>query len=45
MKYREEHGSFSKMDDLLNVEGIGEKKLEKIKPLIKIEEPKDEKKK
>jgi len=45
VKYRDKHGLFSKIEDLLNVEGIGEKKLEKIKPLIKIEEPKDEKKK
>ncbi len=40
VKYREEHGYFKKAEDLLNVEGIGEKKLEAIKPLIQIKEPK-----
>ena len=40
VKYREEHGYFKKVEDLLNVEGIGEKKLEAIKPLIQIKEPK-----
>jgi competence protein ComEA len=39
VKYREDHGPFAKVEDLLNVEGIGEKKLEKIKPLIQIKEP------
>ena len=29
--YRESHGSFYNVNDLLNVPGIGEKKLEKIK--------------
>ena len=45
IKYREENGPFSKIEDLLNVEGIGEKKLEKIKPLIEIKQPEDKKKK
>ena len=39
VKYREEHGYFKKAEDLLNVEAIGEKKLEAIKPLIQIKEP------
>ena len=39
VKYREEHGLFSKIEDLLSVKGIGEKKLEKIKPLIEIKQP------
>jgi competence protein ComEA len=39
VKYREAHGYFKKVEDLLNVEGIGEKKLEAIKPLIQIKEP------
>lgn len=34
MKYREEHGPFQKMEDLLEVDGIGEKSLEKIKDKI-----------
>jgi competence protein ComEA len=32
--YREEHGPFKKVEDLLNVTGIGEKTLEKIKEQI-----------
>lgn len=32
--YREEHGSFQKIEDLLNVTGIGEKSLEKIKDQV-----------
>ena len=32
--YRNQHGSFTKIDDLLNVKGIGEKMLEKMKPYI-----------
>lgn len=32
--YREEHGPFQKTEDLLNVTGIGEKTLEKIKEYI-----------
>ena len=39
VKYREKNGPFSKAEDLLNVEGIGEKKLEKIKPLIEVKVP------
>ncbi|WP_033664261.1 MULTISPECIES: helix-hairpin-helix domain-containing protein [Bacillus cereus group] len=37
MKYREEHGPFRKMEDLLEVDGIGEKSLEKIKDKIIIQ--------
>jgi len=44
VKYREENGPFSKAEDLLNVEGIGEKKLEKIKPLIEVKVPEEKKK-
>ena len=36
LDYREEHGSFSSVDDLLNVSGIGEKKLEQIRPYAKV---------
>lgn len=32
IKYREEHGPFKTPEDLLEVSGIGEKTLEKIKP-------------
>lgn len=34
MKYREQHGPFQKVEDLLEVDGIGEKSLEKIKDEI-----------
>ena len=35
VKYREEH-PFESVDDLLNVKGIGEKKLEQIKPHVTV---------
>ncbi|SFC52456.1 competence protein ComEA [Bacillus sp. 491mf] len=34
IKYREQHGPFQKVEDLLEVDGIGEKSLEKIKDEI-----------
>ncbi|EOA3902495.1 helix-hairpin-helix domain-containing protein [Bacillus cytotoxicus] len=34
IKYREEHGSFQKIEDLLEIDGIGEKSLEKMKDQI-----------
>jgi comEA protein len=37
IKYRESHGKYSVPSDLLNVSGIGEKKLEKMKSLLIIE--------
>lgn len=37
IEYRESHGKYSAPSDLLNVSGIGEKKLEKIKSLLIIE--------
>lgn len=36
--YREEHGRFTSADELLNVSGIGQATLEKIRPYLKIEE-------
>lgn len=35
--YRRKHGYFKHLDDLMQVSGIGQKKLEKIKPLLFIE--------
>ena len=35
--YREEHGPFKTVNDLMNVRGIGKKKLEVLKPLISVE--------
>ena len=34
IEYREEHGGFNSSEELLNIKGIGEKRLEKIRPLI-----------
>ena len=36
IEYREEHGDFQSVDDLINVSGIGEVKLSNIKPRIKV---------
>ena len=38
VEYRIEHGSFRRIEDLLNVEGIGESTLNKIRDLITIED-------
>ncbi|MDN5354499.1 MAG: competence protein ComEA [Candidatus Cloacimonadota bacterium] len=37
VKFREENGDFTKFDDILQVKGIGEKTLEKLKPLLSLE--------
>ena len=34
--YREAHGPFTSVDDLSKVKGIGAKKLEKIRPFVKV---------
>jgi len=39
VEYRQTHGPFQKVEDLLNIKGIGEKKLEKIKPLVEVVPP------
>ena len=36
LSYREEHGSFTAVEELMNVEGIGEKRMEAIFDLITI---------
>lgn len=36
IEYRRKHGSFSSIDDLLKVRGVGPKKLEQIRPYIKL---------
>ncbi len=38
VKYREKNGAFKKVDDLLSIRGIGEKKLEKIRKDIKLKD-------
>ena len=37
VKYREKNGPFSSVDDLKAVKGIGDKKLEKIRPFLKVD--------
>lgn len=39
IEYREKHGPFKSVDELLEIKGIGPKKLEKIRPLVTIEAP------
>jgi len=36
LDYRQEHGGFGSVDELLAVKGIGEKKLEKLRPWLKL---------
>ena len=38
VEWRREHGPFEKVEDLLNIRGIGEKTLEKLRPFVKIED-------
>ncbi len=38
IKYRDEHGSFKSVDELLNVKGIGPKMLDNIKEQVEISE-------
>lgn len=38
LAYRAEHGPFRRVDDLVEVRGIGEKTLEKLRPLLFVEE-------
>ncbi len=41
--YRQKNGGFKKLEDLMNVQGIGEKNFLKLKPLITLGAPKTEK--
>jgi competence protein ComEA len=36
LEYRQKHGAFKKVEDLMNVKGIGEKGFLKLKPLITV---------
>jgi len=40
LEYRQKNGGFKKVEDLMNVRGIGEKTFLKLKPLITITPPK-----
>ncbi len=37
IEYREKHGPFKSIDELLEIKGIGQKKLERIKPYVSVE--------
>lgn len=36
IEWREQHGPFERLEDLLNVRGIGEKTLEKLRPYLTV---------
>jgi competence protein ComEA len=40
VEYRQKNGAFKKIEDLMNVRGIGEKNFLKLKPLITVGAPK-----
>ena len=42
LEYRTKNGSFKKVEDLMNVRGVGEKSFLKLKPLITVVPPKGE---
>jgi competence protein ComEA len=42
LEYRQKNGGFKKVEDLMNVRGIGEKSFLKMKPLITVTAPKSE---
>jgi competence protein ComEA len=42
VEYRQKNGGFKKVEDLMNVRGIGEKSFLKMKPLITVTAPKSE---
>jgi competence protein ComEA len=41
LEYRQKNGSFKKVEDLMNVKGIGEKSFLKLKPLLTVTEKAD----
>ena len=42
IEYRQKNGGFKKIEDLMNVRGIGEKSFLKLKPLITVSAPRSE---
>jgi competence protein ComEA len=40
LEYRQKNGGFKKLEDIMNIRGIGEKSFLKLKPLITITPPK-----
>ncbi len=43
VEYRQKNGGFKKIEDLMNIQGIGEKNFLKLKPLITVTPPKSDK--
>jgi len=43
VEYRQKNGGFKKLEDLMNIQGIGEKNFLKLKPLVTVGQPKAEK--
>jgi competence protein ComEA len=41
IEYRQKNGSFKKIEELMNVKGIGEKSFLKLKPLVTVAQPAD----
>ena len=39
IEYREEHGGFERIEDLMNVRGIGERTFLRLRPLIRVDPP------
>src|SRR6476661_3949 len=42
LEYRQKNGGFKKIEDLMNVRGVGEKSFLKLKPLISVAPPRGE---
>jgi competence protein ComEA len=42
VEYRQKNGGFKKVEDLMNIRGIGEKSFLKLKPLVTVTAPKGE---
>ena len=42
LEYRQKNGSFKKVEDRMNVRGVGEKSFLKLKPLVTVAAPKGE---
>ena len=42
LEYRQKNGGFKKIEDLMNVRGVGEKSFLKLKPLVTVASPKGE---
>jgi comEA protein len=42
LEYRQKNGGFKKVEDLMNIRGVGEKSFLKIKPLVTVSAPRTE---